>query len=500
MKILKRKEEMSTVGNKVSRGEKILSRMASDGLISLQGKDWLVCAVDPFHDHQLKELAGWPDVQCGASVVSCVKSSISLAKPPTAPAGPWTCHIVQWNWMSGTKVVFGFSTGNYFACNRNGNVLTSNLLAPGFNAKVGGLQAYYVPAGLPLDITLGNGTLIIGEIDLDALYSNGVTRLIGTGFEVHNTTAQINLQGAVTSWRQMSNENEKTNWVLTGTTEVPMSTTIWDGPLVRYPPALQSEALLLSGTRQWEAKDGVYAVAAFHNIENPAVLISPSAPVIASRGAVDSEGTMAITPVYVPFPNGKVAPTDRRSVPGFRVMNFHTFGAIFSGLSDETTLILNQNAFIEKFPAVDDLEVLPLATPSAEYDPDVLDLYSRIVSDLPVAVPVRENGLGDWFFDAATTAAKYLGPVLSAMPHPLAKGAGVVLTGMANSMAPHVKAPKKSKTIQNSPAPNSWGPPPRAPRTKQLGWEQASGMSAPKKKRSQTQPPSQARGRSRTRR
>jgi hypothetical protein len=138
-------------------------------------------------------------------------------------------------------------------------------------------------------------------------------------------------------------------------------------------------------------------------------------------------------------------------------------GEIYSGLSDQTVLTINQNCFLEKFPGPDDREVLPLATLSAEYDPDVLDLYSRIVSDLPVAVPVMENGLGDWFYDAASTAAKYLGPVLSALPHPMLKGAGVALEGLSSVMEGNNKPKKKRKQTQqaakqNLPPPNSWGP------------------------------------------
>jgi len=457
---------MSTqTGNKVTRGERILTKMVNENLISLQGKDWLIAAIDPFHDHQLKELAGWPDVQSGASVVSTVKDTVTIRKPPTAPAGPWTCFIVQWPWLSGNKNAS--SVGNYAAMSRVGNEMSLNFAAPGNNASVGGLVIYYVPEGLPLDITLGNGTLIIARIDVDQLYTNGITRLIGLGHEVHNTTAMINLQGSVIVWRMMSNENEKTTWVENGTTDGTIA--IFSGPLVRYPPSTQGEALLLSGSRQWEAKDGTYSVAAFHNIENPAVLISPSAPVIASANSVDSEGVLANSNVYGPLPAPNPIPGIIRPITGFRVHNFHMHGEIFTGLSDETTLTVNQNAFFEKFPGPDDKEVLPLATLSAEYDPDVLDLYSRIVNDLPVAVPVRENGLGDWFYDAASTAAKYLGPVLSGLPHPMLKGAGMALTGMSEVMQKNEKKQKANK--QSVPPPNSWGPAPgvHGPMNRQYG-------------------------------
>lgn len=451
-----------TTGNKVTRGERILTRLANEGLISLQGKDWVIAALDPFHDHQLKELAGWPDVQSGASVVSIVKNSFTIKKPAAAPAGPWSCHIVQWPWLAATQSSFG--SGNYAAMSRQGNILSLNFAEPGFTGPVGGLMAYYVPEGVPLDITLSNGTLIIGRLDVESVYTDGIVRLIGLGHEVHNTTAMINLQGSVIVWRMMSNENEKTQWLEAGTTDGTVA--IFDGPLVRYPPATQGDALLLSGSRQWEAKAGSYSVAAFHNIENPATLISPSAPVIASQFNVDTEGLIATSNVYGPIPGAPFGALPYRAVPGFRIHNFHMHGEIYTGLSDETTLTINQNCFLEKFPGPDDKEVLPLATLSAEYDPDVLDLYSRVIADLPVAVPVKENGLGDWFYDAASTAAKYLGPVLSALPHPMLKGAGLALTGMSEVMTASEKKKTRAKKAANQSVapPNSWGPPPRLPK------------------------------------
>jgi len=298
------------------------------------------------------------------------------------------------------------------------------------------------------------------------------------GFEVHNTTSQLNVQGSVLGYRQMANENSNCTWVSNDLN----STCTWDGPLVRYPPTNTQEALLLSGSRQWEAKDGIYSVAAFHTTENPAVLVEPSAPVISGNVTDDLDGTLGTSAVNFPLPGPAVGFANLRSMTGFRVHNIHQSGAIFSGLSNSTTLTLNWNVFLETFPSAAESEILPLATPSAEFDPDILDLYSRVVVDLPICVPVKENGLGDWFFDAVKTASKYIGPVLAGLPHPLAKGAGMALTGMSDFI--------ESNAAKASTAPpNSWGPPPRAASKRAPGWQDASGMSKskrPKKKVSQS--------------
>lgn len=485
-------------GNKVTRGEKLLSAMASDGLISEAGKCWLECAVDPFHDHQLKRLDGWPDVQTGASVVRIVKQSVTIAVP-TGVVGNWDCHIVQWPWLTATTS--GTSVGCYTAsAARNGQVITMTPV-PTQYAPVGGLQAYYVQPGTPLQAvqlpTGGGTTQLIATMNVPTVFTKGVSRLIGMGFEVHNTTSTLNVQGAVLGWRQMANDNTNNTWnqFLAAT---PTITANYSGPSVRYPPVNSQEAMLLAGSRQWEAKDGIYSVSAFHTTENPAIAISPTCPVILSDAASDLEGTLSTSSVNYCLPIGVVG--NSFTMPSFRVLNVHQSGAIFTGLSNSTTLTINWNVFIETFPGSDDQEILPLATPSAEFDPDVLDLYSRITVDLPVAVPVAENGLGDWFYDAASTAAKYLGPTLSLMPHPMLKAAGVALTGMSEVMEKSNKKTKKKKEsrpvrLQSAAPPNSWGAPP-LPKRSRINYAPSYGPPN-KPKRGQSAPAKQQNGRER---
>jgi len=472
--------------SRVTRGEKLLQRMVDDKTISECGKDWLTIAVDPFHDHQLKHLEGYPDVQTGNSVVRCIKQSITVAAP-TGVTGNWDCHIVQWPWvvanMTATPV------GNIANAARSGQVLSQNITTPVLNQPCGGLQIYFVPAGQPLNILApGNpataaATILIGTLSVPVGYTQGVSRLIGMGFEVHNTTSQLNVQGAITPWRQMANENSDVKWtVFDNNTNPSTSTASFGGPFVRSPPITLAEAVLLPGTRTWEAKDGCYSVSTFHTTENPAELIAPRTPVITSADADDLESVVSTTSVFSMIPGPIVAGSTLRPVSAFRIFNIHQSGAVLTGLSQQTTLTINWNVFMESFPSNAEQDILPLATPSCEFDPDVLDLYSRIMVELPVGVPVRENGLGDWFFDAVTSAAKYIGPVLSALPHPIAIGAGQILTSLGNANKKPKKAKPQKVVNQQLPPPNQWGPPPMPRPTRRQRmimaptWEEAGGM------------------------
>jgi hypothetical protein len=469
MKILKTMNGPS--GGKVTRGEKILQRFVDEAKISECGKDWMLCALDPFHDHQLKNLKGWPDVQTGASVVRLIKQSVSVSAP-AGFIGNWDCHIVQWPWL--TPSTSGTAVGNFTSLNRLGQNLTLPA-ALGANSRLGGLQMFLVPAGTPLNILTIGGTQLLATLAVDPNFTKGVARLIGMGFEVHNTTSQLNIQGSVIGYRQMANENTNLSWSIENATTY----CGFDGPLVKYPPSNSADALLLAGSRQWEAKDGIYSVSSFHTTENPATLIVPTAPVIAGDDILDLEGSLAVSNLNVPVP-GPVDANGYAAITSFRVFNIHQNGAIFSGLSPQTTLTINWNVFLETFPSTDDVEILPLATPSAEFDPEILDLYSRVSTDLPVAVPVNENGLGDWFYDAAVTAAKYIGPVLSALPHPVLKGIGTAATGIANYVDKNPTSTPAGNGANKNP-PNSWA----AQRKMQPDYERLSAKPGKKKNKKQ---------------
>ncbi len=395
--------------NRVTRGEKIVQRLVDDGAISRCGADWLVAAVDPFHDKQLANLQGWPDLQTGSSVVRFIKQSVTVAVPSTVPNGSnWDCHIVQWPWLNPSLGTFSTSV------NRLGQTYTYNSPVINF-AQVGGLQAYGAVSGDPLSIMLQNSTRIVGSLSIDPTYTQGAGRLIGLGFEVHNTTSQLNLQGSVCVYRQMAlgvqPNTFKGNSVPAGTSFT------YTGVPVRYPPATLANALLLQGSRQWEAKEGCYVVAAFDDCENPAKPMQPMAPVILGSGQDDLEGATSTAAINAVNPGATIGTYTDASCPNMRVHPIQQSGAIFTGLSYTSTLTINWNVIYESFPALSQVDILPLATPSCEYDPDAMDLYERIIQDMPVGVMVKENGLGDWFLGAVSDAAKFVSPLMKTVPY-----------------------------------------------------------------------------------
>lgn len=451
----------------VNRGEKLMNRLVSEQKITPQGKDWLVAAIDPFHDSQLDSLEGWPDVECGASVVYCVKQSVQIKKPVLTDTGNWDCHIQLWPMMaSGT---FAASIG------RQSNVINTAPFPRGLTpvGSMGGLLISGVASGgawNPIDNV--GGCVKITQMTLDPSYTSGSGRLIGIGFEVHDTTAELYKQGACTVYRMQANNRDPSTYTVYNESTSPSTPFNGSYPAtpVRLPPTTQQQAMLIQGSRQWDSEQGCYVVGAFCSEENPAICNTATTVTIPVTAVADQDGQLNTTGLYTQLPynifNGSPA-----FVP-LRVHPIHQSGAIFSGLSPNASLTINLNVFYEAFPGPEDAKTLVLAKPSCKYDPCVMELYSRLVQELPVGVPVSENGLGDWFLDAATKAAKYIGPALAMMPHPIAKGAGAALTYLGNTGGDYVKR----QTSERLAPPNSWEaegggiPPPLPPRTKSQGY------------------------------
>jgi len=113
------------------------------------------------------------------------------------------------------------------------------------------------------------------------------------------------------------------------------------------------------------------------------------------------------------------------------VGEFQFHRCFFTGLTFQTALTVNYLVIIENHPSTQD-NIYSLAKPPPCRDDIALSLYTCITREMPVGVPVAENGLGDWFADAISTVSDYISPVLSAIPHPIAMAAGAATRAAGN--------------------------------------------------------------------
>lgn len=72
-----------------------LEKLERYGMLTPTGKNWLIQAVDPFHDSEIPH-TGFPDLSCSSSVTQCIQVSGNIQCPSAITTGTWDCNIVAW--------------------------------------------------------------------------------------------------------------------------------------------------------------------------------------------------------------------------------------------------------------------------------------------------------------------------------------------------------------------------------------------------------------------
>jgi len=438
----------------IARSQRVLDKVGSRLGLTECGKQWLIAAVDPFHDTPL-DVKGYPDNNEAASVLQVVKLSAPIVAPAAAGSGNWDCHIHQFPWMSAntglggnfSNTIGGDQTTGYGSFFLGANNSTPSNIAHSTN-QWGGLVYDSVASAANTFLYTDAGTSVTPFISQLQPYTNGEFRVVAMGFEVVNTTSDLNIQGLCTVYRQPCADlnSAKTTLVTSGnvTSSGGAISTLNFGYAdllqTAAPPANTGEALLLEGSRQWKAKEGAYVVSTFNSPDDPTGA-NNTTPVmsLSSSDSAPNRWVMVFPPTNLPSTWGSFSIPVTGTTFNFNLLptggcNFQPFnhsGAYFTGLSNSTTLQLNATYYIERFPSQQDSALVVLARNSCHGDHVALDLYSEIIKEMPVGVPQRMNGMGEWFADAVSSATDFIAPVLSAIPLPMAQtiGAGLKVAG-----------------------------------------------------------------------
>jgi len=447
------------MANRTTRAETLLSKVGSRLGLTEAGKNWIINTIDPFHDNPVPR-AGIPDGSDGNNVCQLVKQSFTISAPPgTSATGTWDCNIVDW-----PSVLSYFVQGAYSA-NPAGKPPPSNVAYVGggggsatISITAGGITAFSAPTGaetglsanIAQGISPGAGYARNG-ISLPPSYITGKHRVVSKGFEVYNTSPVLYKSGTVTCWRSPTPSTDAAYAgqiiIVSGTTPpTPAGNSLVSFLEFEGPPATSAKALLLPDSKQWDAEKGCYVVSSLHSVDVPVRNTSPLSSLITDN---TSGSPLLVTSTLI-AESGTGIPASIVYVPTAQdAGEFDLCGAYFTGLSPQSSLLVNYNVIVERFPGSDvpDLEVIATAAPHR--DDIALALYSHLISSMPVGVPVGQNGLGDWFMDAVDAASKYIGPVLAAVPHPYAKGASMALGVAQGVVDTYRKSQNNARTEEN---------------------------------------------------
>lgn len=470
--------------------------VATAGLTK-DGAQWLKVAVDPYHDVP-QHLQGLPDWNAQRTIVLEVKrtmnySTYSLATgehfsnvrvdmlPMNRPAWftpakhflkvePDQLNVVNPAPLTDVDsiVCFGWGDGETVPMQQL-YPLTITPYTPGtdvFPADGFANIGVFGPSNTGVHVRGLTQGLEIG----DEFLFNGPVRVLAAGFEVINTTNELNVQGSVTTYRVNDLfDHAEHMFSVTQVVEVEQpaspvpaytahlygeysNSAYWTTP----PPNLQSAQLLL-GTQQWEARHGCYVTAALNaNRLYPFIDISQKECFIGANPLFSADNTNK--PILFPVtPGGDICSNltsvdstntiTRWGATTFPSVGYNAIipcGAIFEGLIEtgdtdnsgaHSTLQINAKWILEKIPTFNS-ELITLASISALYDPATLTLYQQIAQRLPTGCTVAMNPAGEWWEAVCGILSRIAKPVGTAIGAAFgAPEVGYELGGMVGNIA-----------------------------------------------------------------
>jgi hypothetical protein len=444
-----------------------LNSLVSSGALSPEGKSWLIEALDPYHDEQIT-LTGYPDNNVSGSVIQCVKQTMSFGVPPTVASGNWDCHITMFNSELKNAGAGQNWDSNIFS---NPGALSLKASPSIFTYAPEGVYAYSGTAGVQLyggndASAYRSGGLFVTDGSTNT-YLEGNCRVIAKGFEVINTTADIYKQGTVSVYRQptpaplskvttgytnaTSLESEcdsdcsrdKKRKSLKGEDEgvgaLPTTLGFASTYNIQQPPKDLASLMLLAGSQQFKAADGVYVVATMNTLDNPAKQLEAAVCAAWTDSiGVGNNGVAVVKPAVSNFSATSTALAPSGCV---HISPFNMCGAYFTGLSQQTTLTVNAIWYVERFPTPIESDLVVLASPSPGFDPVALEIYQRALAHLPVGVMQGENPIGEWFNAVLKAVKNYGVPIGRAIGTvvPMVNPITSVVESAVDSMRPHAK-------------------------------------------------------------
>lgn len=402
-------------GNKIAAGKKMLAALIRERAISSEDAGYIVLSADPFHDSPQK-CSGMPDATMADQITVQAPYQLSFGSP-LDPDTPWSFHIVAFPWTTDAQGSAGIAgtydlTGNWMKQKTSStNVVNRMPSVSIYRGKDGD------PLG-PLDVD-PSGIVPIG-LGLAPEQTKGLGRLLGFGFEVYDTSAVVNKQGACTIYRQMVNAtSEPFTWLTPNSGGPVASWGVFQGVKFFRPPSTVNEANQLLGTITHRGEDGCYVVLQQSTEDNNARIPTMAQPVLLtqdfSTGVIP---TVAQTVLSGGFQQVAVGSAQNANIPLMRwgFVPYNMGGAFFTGLHPLATYTVKVRYVYERLPSVGETEISLFTSRATGYNPVAMEIRTIAQQMLPVGWPVSDNGLGETFWefisDVGTSLASSINPIL----------------------------------------------------------------------------------------
>lgn len=443
--------------------------------INPESKKWLKLALDPYHDYE-SEVSGLPDSDTERSCIQIIKKQYTIRAPPGQEAGTWSAQVSVLPLLT--------THGANSECGTEPHACYPGKYAEASVETFGTVTAIslndetdqdFWPTADSSRYTASSSTRNMrGFSPTDGSNDESMMKIIGGGFEVHNSTAELYKSGSVTvSCSPQGGSHLALCQVGNGVGEAEFKLT--ENKVFRAPPRTQSQAVLNGNARTWEAAEGCmvpfrldlnsgtqykpaqHGIVSFFDNDRllDDIASSSEGPIhdLASGGICYSKASsLLITPNIGGVNTNLIVDGSYH-----RTAALETSTATFTGLSFETVLTLDMKFIVEVAPTVSNPTLMSMSTQAAPYDPKALEAYSRMITHLPPGVKVSMNAAGDWWRMVLRTGGMVASSLAPLIPNPAAKmivtGAGQLLSSVPahNNKAPVPKPRSKTKqTVINA--------------------------------------------------
>ncbi len=411
--------------SRVTRGEKLLNNLAASQFceLSKDGSNYVKERFDPYHDLPMKPV-GYPDGYAGSTVTRCIKKSVTISATASGldpPTSTWGCHIFDTPIERPVLLKAGI-TGTV------NNIFLQNSVAADTEAY-GGLMAVRSDNN---NWTYPPNTLdTVGQLNLSDNDLKNVMRVVSSGWEVIDETAELYKQGTLTCYRQNQQQNTPQTFTKilsgTGVSASSQAVQITSGQVIKFPPSTVANAMLIPNSKQWLVKEGAYVVTDYNSDEIPMVEPTFIEPVmIVDSQEIKMENAAIGATYYMPGITGTPLPqvwTTSATPPNLsenwyptlpnRITPKNQSGVFLTGLNPQAAITINKIWYVECAPAGEDEELLSLCSQSPEDDPVARKIIAALRRAAPVAVKLYENYMGEWFFEGIKGLVNKIMPWLS---------------------------------------------------------------------------------------
>jgi len=336
------------------------------GLAERESMQAVLNLADPFPDTAITP-TGWPSLGGQNSVATSITKYIPIAAA-TGTTGAWNVKIVF------IPFTGNYDSPNYSAFNRSTGAVTGAVVQ---QVKYGQFNVWKWAEGTDEPDWVTTPPTDIVTCDPDSNFS--IVRMTAAGFEAINTSAELYKGGMYYAWRSPAYTHDMT--YVPGSATPAVDSLLVKHTLLTSVPLKLNEIINQNNTISSAAHSGVGCFSVPTDENNDTVVSVP-------------------TRLYMVNDISTATPQIRFPAAGAltNIYPWATCGVHIMGLAKEATFQIKCRVYYEMIPTSTSTAFMQsIARPPVPLSPLVMEMMSKVISELPAGFDYSENPLGEWF-------------------------------------------------------------------------------------------------------